>query len=426
MPRYPHACQLWMSTLTTDGAERKSFVRAIEMFSMAEREKMKNWGLRILSALLTFTVGTGAAIIGWRYLKPDVLQSVRVAPNINLYLPQLPPPQIAEDTQLTVKADEVMKPHPVSISPYEIKFLIDQNNKADEQQQGNGLDFGPIWARLGIKQEASKKKFLVDDVCNGNCEALLSILELDGKPGKEVLLRLFRQVTDEYIYLIFKRANPQSNKARWILLGYIPVCIWYEDSHQRVETIGTNKWLVITHNAGHGSAYGREDDDWYEVSDNGVTLAFSYYVHEYDGMNPATESKTKIVKSTLRNGVPTITLQVSYLYLDYDESGDRLPLWREKAKATFAKKRKSSKFVPDFSKSEMSAEGICDLTASDDSCQSESSGNTTFLQYNYEELSGIAARGNEKQKEWLRNFLKDCDESVEKQSLQKALEGVRP
>ncbi|HKC65511.1 MAG TPA: hypothetical protein VKB86_17850, partial [Pyrinomonadaceae bacterium] len=85
----------------------------------------------------------------------------------------------------------------------------------------------------------------------------------------------------------------------------------------------------------------------------------------------------------------------------------------------------SSKFVPDFDKSEMSAEGICDLITPDESCSSYSS-NTEFLQYNYQELATIAARGNRNQKEWLRDYLNTCNDSPEKQSLQKALEGARP
>ena len=52
--------------------------------------------------------------------------------------------------------------------------------------------------------------------------------------------------------------------------------------------------------------------------------------------------------------------------------------------------------------------------------------NEDILKYNYRDLAKIAVKGNEKQKEWLRNYLNTCDDSVEKQSLQKALEGAQP
>jgi truncated hemoglobin YjbI len=52
--------------------------------------------------------------------------------------------------------------------------------------------------------------------------------------------------------------------------------------------------------------------------------------------------------------------------------------------------------------------------------------NEDILKYNQHDLSKIAAVGNEKQKEWLRRFLETCDDTAEKQSLQKALEGARP
>ena len=48
------------------------------------------------------------------------------------------------------------------------------------------------------------------------------------------------------------------------------------------------------------------------------------------------------------------------------------------------------------------------------------------MKYNYYDLARLAVNGSAKQKEWLRNYLETCDDSPEKQSLQKALEGARP
>lgn len=49
-----------------------------------------------------------------------------------------------------------------------------------------------------------------------------------------------------------------------------------------------------------------------------------------------------------------------------------------------------------------------------------------FLKYNYGEPVRLAVRGNRKQKEWLRDFLDTRDESVEQQSLPRALGGEQP
>jgi hypothetical protein len=382
---------------------------------------MKKWVLRILSTFLTFTLGLGAASIVRFILAPATkLRPVYDVANIQI---QFPPPQIAEETQPTDETDEVMQPHPVSISPYEIKLLVDQNNKSARQEKGYELNFEPIWKQLGIKPEASRD---FDGVCNGNCEAELISLELDGKSGKETLVRLYKEATWEFIYLIFKKANPQSSKAGWIFLGYIYVWVWYEEPQLRVVSIGTNRWLVIRHCAGHGSNYHREDDDWYEVSDGGVVLALSYYASQFGGMNPTIDSRTKVIKSDFRNGVASVVVQVSDTYVGYDSDSNNLfPLWTNRMKVTLIKQPGISKFVPDFYKSEMSAESICDLTSPDESCHPYSH-DTKFLQYNYRELARLAGKGNFKQKEWLRNYLDICGDSLEKQSLQKAMEGARP
>ncbi|PYS42394.1 MAG: hypothetical protein DMF71_09400 [Acidobacteria bacterium] len=49
-----------------------------------------------------------------------------------------------------------------------------------------------------------------------------------------------------------------------------------------------------------------------------------------------------------------------------------------------------------------------------------------FLKYNYRELARLAVNGTAKQKQWLLSYLGVCNDGVEKQSLQKALERTRP
>jgi hypothetical protein len=386
---------------------------------------MKKWGVRILSAFLTLTLGLCAAgIVRFRLAPVAKVETVVVGADIQA---QLPPTQIAEDAQPANESDgnaqstkndyEPIKPHPVSISPYKIKRLVEQD-KSSRRRKEDDLDFESILNRLEIKP----------DVYTAFDHAEISTFQLDNKPGEETVLRLYADEGWQSIYLIFKQGAVRSNaRRRWILLGYIDAFTWIDNPQIRVESVGTNHWLVIRHCAWHGSGgYYRENDDWYVVSDHGVIPALSYYDFDSGGTNPNRESKTKVLKSGFIGGAVTILLQVSDTYKGYTDNGDSLPLWEDRKKVTFIRPLDSSKFVPAPHNSEISEEEICALSDSDGHCSSDDYDTTHFLQYNYQELAKIAARGNAKQKEWLRNYLDTSDESIEKQSLQKALEGAQP
>lgn len=374
---------------------------------------MKHWGLRILSALLTFTLGTGATIIGWRYFKPILIQPVRVAPKIDF---QLPSPQIAENTEPTVKADEIMKPHPVSISPYEIKRIIDGNNKADLQGQRYNLE--PIWKQIGIEKSE-------DDLnqCNYSiCPADIFMLELDGKPGKETILRIGTEVTN--FYLIFKPISVRrSTGESWKMLGYIEAFTRWSDEKYRVESIGTQHWLVVEETTGHGSGFGSYADTWYEVSEKGVMPVLSYQTSLFAatwGVEPGIDRKTKISKIDYRDGITTVTVRLSTSYNGYREpqhlspqqTNERLHLWTDKREATFIKGPGMQKFVFDPLHSELTEKEL-DPNYGD----GESLNDEEFLKYNYRALLKIANERWTKRKEWLFDFLKSCGDSLEKQSL---------
>lgn len=174
---------------------------------------MKNWGLRILSALLTFTLGLYATTIVKFHFAPEAeLQPVHVNAAIK---GQLPSPVIAE---LAQPSAEIMHPHAVEISPYEIKRLIDGNNLDARRQRE--LDLTLIWKQLGIVTENTGS--LNSSKCKGSCEANILTLELDGQPGMEILLVVGVNRNFEYRYLIFKEDNSQRGAATcWVLLGYV-------------------------------------------------------------------------------------------------------------------------------------------------------------------------------------------------------------
>jgi len=399
---------------------------------------MKKWGLRILSATLTFTVGTFAAIFFGRCLKPALIQPVRVSPSIKL---QTPPMQIEEDEQATnetqedaqptdeVEEDEPLpnevynpiQPRPVSISPYEIKSILDEDKLQPCQrgEYGGFLDFGHIWKRLKLK--------ITDDSefpnrCTSSAKAYIYTIELDGKSGDETLLKLDFGEPSESLYLVFKYVRSQHN-AQWHLLGSIPYVYgapFVPPSH-KVISDGQHRWLVIDHSTGHGSAFGSGADNWFEVSESGVKKVLSYQNGLFIGLsNPNVDRRSKILKCEYRAGITTVIVQSSTSFEGYDkQTYEPFNLWSNKRKAVFIKRPGMKKLILDSRHSEMSAKEINPYYGVDADIS-----NQDILKYNYRDLARIAAKGNEKQKEWLRGFLHVRNDSSSKQSLQKALEGM--
>ena len=287
---------------------------------------------------------------------------------------------------------------------------------------GRSLDFAPILERLILQTNIESELFA--ERCGPTAKAMIQPIELDGKPGKETLLQLDFGEPYATLYLIFGHMNPH-DIAEWDLLGAIP----YEYSapfipaSHKVRSDGHHLWLVIDHSTGHGTSFGTGSDDWYEVSQNGVTQVLTYENGFFFGYgNPTVDRDTKVVKGEYRDGISTIIVQSTTLYGSYDhQTDDSFSLWTNKRKATFIRGSGMQKFVLDGRHSEMSEEEI------DSSPEFEA--DTSILKYNYRELVKILVKGNAKQREWLRDFLNKCypcDGSEERQSLQRALKGARP
>ncbi|MDT5120835.1 MAG: hypothetical protein QOC96_317 [Acidobacteriota bacterium] len=387
---------------------------------------MKKWGLRILSAFLTFTLGLcAAAIVRFRLAPVAKVETVVVGANIQA---QLPPTRIAENPQSTGKVEEdaqptdevyrAIQPHQVSISPYEIKRLIDENRRAAQLAEDK-LDLVPIWEKLGIRKNETG---FDANYCYGVCGADIFKLELDGKAGKEILLRLSDNGAMDYLYLIFSEEKTSSNNSTWNLLGRIDSFGWYWNVPHRVEIAGTKRWLVIGRMTGHGSGFGSYAEDWYEVNKNGVERVLSFQTELFigAGANPMIDRKTKVLSLDYHHGIAIVVLQTSTSYDEYQRDND-FHLWSKKSKATFVKEFGTNRFSFDPLHSEILEKDLDPLRGEAVQITDEE-----FLKYNYQELAKLAVEGNAKQKEWLRKFLKDCDESIEKQSLQKALEGAQP
>jgi hypothetical protein len=382
---------------------------------------MKRYGLRILLALLTFTLGLCAAgIVRFRLAPVAKVETVVVSADIQA---QLPPPQIAEgaqpmdgvedDTPLPQKIYKAIHPHLVSISPYEIKRLIDS---------ADGLDLKLVWRKLNIDTaDAAFARFNDYDGCY---EAKIYKIELDGKLGDETLLKLDFGMPESTLYLIFKHANGQHNVG-WNLLGYIPYIYGapFVPPSQKVLSDGRHHWLVIDYSTGHGSGFGSGADDWFEISQSGVRKVLSYQNGLFIGFqSPTIDRNNKVLKCEYRDGMTTVVIRSATSYGYYDEqTTEPFDLWMNKRNAIFIKLPRMRKFIFDSQHSEMSAKEI-----DPDYGEWAEISNEDILKYNYRDLKRLAIKGNRKQKEWLRDFIDARDDSVEKQSLQKALEGAQP
>jgi hypothetical protein len=379
------------------------------MFSLA-RLKMKKWGLRILSAFLTFTLGLCATtIIRFRPAPAPISQPAHTDADLE---EQLPPTQVSEQRPLR---DEIMRPHAVEISPYEIKRLIDENKRTAARR--SELDVKPIWEQLNI-QDDGKSSFTMDQ-CNGYCSADIFTHELDGKPGKETVLRLSAAATWGYRYLIFKQDNSQRGAdSVWILLGYVDAFVRYSNPRHRVMTAGRQRWLAIEYVSGYGSGFGSGAENWYEVTADGVKKVLSYQTYLYQGLHhPEIDRQATVTKVEQRDGIAIVSIRTSTSYGGLlEDLNERFPLWTARRQGTFIKGPGMREFIFDALHSEIASEEVDPYYGGDGGISAEE-----LLKYNYRELARLAGKGTYEQGLWLRRYLDTCDDSVEKQSLRKIL-----
>lgn len=366
---------------------------------------MKRFWPRILSAFSTLAVGLVAGSAA-RFVPAPALQVEPARDEAEVKVQPVPAPV----TEPSPPPAGIMRPHSVSISPYEIKRLIDDNNRAARRQRGPELDLTPVWNRLAMDGDDEGFPY---GKCAGNCEADISEFELDGRPGGEIILRLHAAVTWGYCYLIFDRKYEAS--AGWVLLGHVDTFNKWEEPQQKVAVIGARRWLVLGRTSFQGTGGSGHANDWYEVSEEGVAPVLSYQTELFLGAdNPMTRRTTRVLRVDDGDGIATVVLQVSTSYTGYDEERESLRLWSDKRKATFIKGPRMEKFILDPLRSEITERELGPDYPFDDAGPIT---NEEFLKYNYRELLKIASERYTKRKDWLFEFLETCGDSVEKRSL---------
>lgn len=368
---------------------------------------MKRFWPRILSAFSTLAVG----LIAGSVARFAPLPAVKVEPSSGAAEIQVrsTPPAL----EPAPPPARLTRPRSVSISPFEIKRLIDENNRAALRQQASELDLAPVRTRLMMGDDDAGFHY---GKCDGNCEAYIMTPELDWEPGSEVLLRLHAAETWGYCYLIFKR--PESAGGDWVLIGHVDTFNRWNGPQQKVTAIGSQRWLVLGRTPYQGTWGNSHANDWYEVGDDGVVVPVLSYQTELSVVGetdkPATKRTTRVLSMDSRDGIDTVVLQVSSSYTSYNnEANEPLRLWSDKRKATFIKGPRMDRFIFDSLRSEVGEKELDPDYPLDGAAIT----NEEFLKYNYRELLKIAYERWTTRKDWLFEFLKSCGDTVEKQSL---------
>ena len=331
---------------------------------------------------------------------------------------------------------------PKAPTPFEIAKAVNKSKRIWKKNHTQVVvDLGLTWEQLGIDRGAFAG-------CSGDCEAKIYRHELDSTPGKEIILKL-TQSYNFCRYLIFARGRTISRTgSKWKLLGYIDHDFnrYKMASHRIVRTSDTN-WLVIRGQEGSGSGFSLYGETWYQVSDKGVRATLSYPFAGNTDPWPTglgREFKARVFSgrnSTRRYNQILIRYRVAYTTLDYIKN-DFTKLFANNHHAYYVWSKRSHTFVFDRTRSDITEDeinAIAGIETEDEPQAGQQVGSMTFytqsetrafvgggyevfLKYNSHRLMKIAMGKNTEQKQWLKQFLDDCENTAEKKALLKVLQ----
>jgi hypothetical protein len=308
-----------------------------------------------------------------------------------------------------------------------------------------GVDLGDTWGKLGIEPGDF-------GVCGAGCEATVDKHDLDPAPGREVILKL-SQSSYSCRFLLFVRAKDTARaKLRWKLRGYVDHDFnRYEMARHRVVHAFGKNWLVIRGQEGSGSGYSLYGETWFESSKSGLRPVLHYSVegHTYPGLGGLNwELKSQAVAlNGGRSHERTIRVDFVVLYNAHGfEDSDFTSRFTNRRHAYYFWNRQTREFVFAGNGSTIS-EREMDLVANVETEEPTAeepgvkiggstfysglkgfvgSGFEMFLRLNSLRLMKIAKGPEGRSKEWLRQFLQQCDDITEKLALEKALRARLP
>lgn len=301
------------------------------------------------------------------------------------------------------KAPSVFKPD--SLSPYLIELYIDINED---------VDLRPIWQRLGVETAMPYK-------CD---ECMAESFEIDStsEEGKAVALRISFGSGDYYQYLVFRNVKAASSKEEWIFIGNIDSRgARFAPPAHRIEKAEGRAWLVVRELWARRSSIRVYGDVWYEIKNRALKRVLEYPVE--GRAEPCHKSLGHSYKSLLmrygsQNGVYTIPVQflISYHISDCEQGKTPLALFAKEQTAYYVWDSEKEQFVLDATQSDVTEKEIKSVYSI------EESENEEFVKYNFESLLNLTKSGAVYQKDWLRQFLNNLQDSPSKKALQQSLQ----
>lgn len=357
---------------------------------------MRNYLNHVAVAALTFTIGAAISTVCNRVY--GLLELRPVTAHIeNSTHSATPTPAPVQKGKPSI---------PKSLSPFEIAAFINSNPQANLSQ---------LWERLGVPSEFERAALSLK-AC-GNCQAEVLQYDFDQDASDEIILRIGDQLGQAYRYLVFKSTNDYH---RWKLLGHIDAWGKYADPVHTILLSGDRSWLVIRDQGATGSGVVTYVDRIFLVNRTALIEGPSYVAegHQYGiGREANREFGTQLSSSELKahKFVVQIECFVEYGFQDPRNSAKWINLFARKQKVTLVRDMASkvqylNREQSDISQAELEAVYNIDSLYDED-----------FLKYNYQELADIATGRNAVKKDWLREFLKTCENTIEARRLSQLL-----
>jgi hypothetical protein len=317
--------------------------------------------------------------------------------------------QASQQSQPSPSTDKRAVLNPESMSPYLIEWLVDISGDVDLRQ---------IWRLLKIEIP-----YDLPYKCSGDCSAETFDIKIDGEEqGRTVALMISFESKDFYQYLIFKRANADSSKEGWRLIGSINSSDPRDGPPQhRIESGDNQTWLVIRDLRGRKPSAAAYGEAWYEIKEREIKEVLSYPVQGHD--TPCQKYlgrsyKSLLLRHGLENGLYTVPIQllVSYNISECVKGIDPPSLFAKGQKAVYVWDKEKERFILDKTRSDVTESEMRSVYHTEELSPEK------FIEYNFKELSDIAKSGNAAQKDWLRKFLVNVKDGPRKTALQRSLQ----
>lgn len=268
------------------------------------------------------------------------------------------------------------------------------------------FEWEPLWKALGIQG---------DDVFMQPCGEL-------GGPKRDcseervtvldpfqVIVVLRHKLPMPEVYLRFLRQSGPDSSGPWKFGGYYsPLSKYFEPRHRTLR-IGEKPFLVVTRQGTSGSDWASEVDDWMDLTSPNFDPVLSLTTQgHYSGNPDRVGLETNCVVVSM-GADPAERVEVAYS-VRFTHEGE--PFANRSDRAVYI--RRGTVFQLDATRSKTPQSDIDNLYEMD----SDGPSNEDYLRYLLADFRKIATGPDGKLKDWLKRFLGECENTVERRELQ--------